>query len=293
MSTPQHKRCICGGPAAPNPFSEHFDVFTCVECRTQQFQARAGVEAPEFKYDTANDKYNQPAYLHGKELRWSHRELLKLSWQGRKVLEIGCFNGFFLDELRQLGADVYGVDVNLAALTAGTALFRLEGRLHQSIDAVRALGPFDSVVCVDVVEHVDDPVAFIALVSSLLRARGTIHVAGPTLERRFFDKSDYPPHHRWRFSRPGLTRFLENSGYRVTDCMIQYDGLLMLRNWIGKLLNGHGRKEFYGDVAVPPPTFTGRGMQAAYAIASRGGEFLFRMLRIPYCSAVLVATRQG
>jgi SAM-dependent methyltransferase len=293
MSQDPTRRCICGTLAPASTFSRHFDVFTCPRCGTQQFHARPGVEAPKFEYTQANDKYSQPEYLHGKELRWSHHELLTLDWHGRKVAEIGCFNGFFLDELRSRGADVHGVDVNEAALAAGRARFALQGRLHADIDELRKHAPFDDIVCIDVVEHVDDPADFLAMVTGLLAESGRLHLAGPTIERRFFDKSDYPPHHRWRFSRPGLARFLELGGYRVEQTRIQHDAVLMLRNWIGKSLQRGHDNEFFGQVAFAPPAIKSGPAQTLYRWATRVGEVVFKALGFSYCSTVLVATRAG
>jgi SAM-dependent methyltransferase len=291
MLTQLSHLCICGGVATGQPFSEHFEVHVCSSCGTQQFHPRPDVAAPSFRYDEATDKYSDESYLHGRELRWSHHELLKRPWQGRRVLEIGCFNGFFVDELRRAGADAHGVDVNSTALAAGAHLFGLQGRLHASVDEAQTFGPFDDIVCIDVIEHVDTPDEFVAMVSGLLAPDGRLFVAGPTVERRFFDKSDYPPHHKWRFSRPGLVRLLERGGYTPASPVIQYDGLLMLRNWIGKCLHGSSRKEFYGDVAFAPPTMSHPAACAAYAAASRAGQVLFRALRIPYCSAIVSGQR--
>jgi SAM-dependent methyltransferase len=291
MHSTTHRLCICGTFAERQPFSEHFDVHICPSCKTQQFHANGVSVVAEFKYDETNDKYSQAAYLHGRELRWSHQELLKLDWTGRKTLEIGCFNGFFVDELRARGADAYGVDVNKAALEAGNQMLALQGHLFGSVDEARALGPFDDVLCIDVVEHVDDPEGFLAMVSGLLTPTGRIHVAGPTLERRFFDKSDYPPHHKWRFSRPGLVQLLERGGFKASAPVVQYDGLLMLRNWIGKQLNGRNRKEFYGDVTFNAPPLSSRMSRSAYAFASRLGELLFNALGISYCSSIVTGSR--
>lgn len=285
--------CICGNLTEGQPFSEHFEVHVCPACRTQQFHPKEGTVAPVFKYDERNDKYSDEAYLHGNELRWAHKELLKQDWRGRKVLEIGCFNGFFVDALRRSGASAYGVDVNSAALEAGMRLFGLSGHLLSELDMARQYAPFDDIVCVDVIEHVDNPDDFLAHVSRLLGSSGRIHVAGPTVERRFFDKSDHPPHHKWRFSRPGLARFLERGGFRPGSPVIQYDGLLMFRNWIGRLLHGYGRREFYGDVNFTPPNLRSGFAAILYQGASRIGEVLFRVLRISYCATIVSGQRSA
>lgn len=287
-------QCVCGDLAAAVPFSAHFNLHTCGACGTQHFLTKAGLTAPEFGYDLDNDKYSKPDYLFGKELRWSHRRLLDdVIWQGRRVLEIGCFNGFFLDEVRRRGGDVFGVDVNSKALIAGNELFGLTGRLWSSLEAVRQFGPFDDIVCIDVMEHVDDPLEFLGNLSSMIGPTGRLFVAGPTVERRFFDKSDYPPHHRWRLSRPGIERLLGRAGYQVESQSLQYDGLLMFRNLIGKVLHGPWKREFYGAVTFAPSAPKSRLVLAAYAATTRASEWLFRAIGKTYCSTVVHARRRS
>jgi SAM-dependent methyltransferase len=293
MEASTHHPCICGQEVAPSPFSEHFNVLACQRCGTQQFHARPGIKPPQFKYDSDSGKYAQDDYLFGCQLRWSHKQLMQQDWSGRKVLEIGCFNGFFLNELRSLGAEVYGFDVNSAALEAGRKLFGLDGRIQDSLDALKAFAPFDDVICIDVIEHLDRPDQFLFQMLALLSPDGRILVAGPTVERRFFDKSDYPPHHKWRFSRAGLTRCLESAGYAVERVDIQYDGLLMLRNFLGKLLHGLRKKEFYGDVRIAAPSMDGKMSSRLYEWMSVAGQWLFRRLGIAYCSTILVAKQKS
>jgi SAM-dependent methyltransferase len=291
MTTLEYDPCICGHRMLLHPFSEHFDVLMCTACATQHFISKPGLSVLEFSYNDHNDKYSEQGYLYGRELRWSHRILLKFDWRERRTLEIGCFNGFFVSELSYLGADAHGVDVNEQALLVGRDSFDLAGRLHSTLEMAAGEGPFDDVLCIDVIEHLEDPGSFIAMVSKLLRPKGRIFIAGPTVERRFFDKSDFPPHHKWRFSRPGLSNFLRRNGFSLESEFVQHDGMLLLRNTIGKYLSGPRTKEFYGEITVKPPS-TEKGFAGAlYNVFSRVGTLVFTILRIPYCSAVLVATK--
>jgi SAM-dependent methyltransferase len=287
------ENCICSAPLKRKPFSEHFDSMYCSACGSSRFVAanRHGNAAPEFQYDGNNEKYADKGYLHGKQLRWAHLELLRLNWSGRKVLEIGCFNGFFLDELRQRGADVHGFDVNCAAITVGEELFGLSGRLVTSLDRLAAQGPFDDILCIDVLEHLDQPNAFLQELQDLLKTTGRVVVAGPTLERGFHDKSDFPPHHKWWFSRPGLRSLLQHSGFEVLETSIQRDGMLFVRNFIGKALTGISNREFYGQTAINAPNVESAAHRMLYASLNALGTVVFTLLRISYCSAIFIAQK--
>lgn len=282
--------CICSAPLRRKPFSAHFDALCCAQCGSKQFVAALGASVREFRYDISNDKYAQRDYLYGKELRWAHTTLLKRSWAGRKVLEVGCFNGFFLDELKKRGADVYGFDVNSDALAVGQELFGLQGRLHNRMLELAPLGPFDDILCIDVLEHLTQPEAFLRELLIMLKPEGCIAVAGPTVERRFHDKSDYPPHHKWWFSSSGLQSLLQNNGFQMGSTTTQRDGMLFLRNFIGKVFAGLHKREFYGDAVAVAPAQGGL-WTACYAALRPTGRWLFTALRISYCSVILIATK--
>lgn len=288
--------CICSATLTRTPFSDNFDSLHCNTCGSSRFVVtthRVGAPAPEFEYGGDNEKYTEKTYLYGKQLRWAHLELLKQDWSGRKVLEIGCFNGFFLDELNKCGADVYGFDVNQDAVTVGSELFALTGRLDVSLDRLAKHGPFDDILCIDVLEHLDQPGTFLGELHALLKPDGRVTVAGPTAERRFHDKSDFPPHHKWRFSRPGLRSLLQRQDFEVISVSIQRDGMLFLRNFIGRAMTGMRKREFYGNSMITAPNMDTPIRRVLYATLSMLGIAMFTVLRISYCSAIFVAKRDG
>lgn len=285
------ERCICSAPMTRQSFSPQFDALRCTQCGTRHFVPALGVAASEFCYDGDNAKYAQPDYLYGNGLRWAHMELLKQTWAGRKVLEIGCFNGFFLNELKKLGANVYGFDVNHGALAVGENIFDLAGSMFSSMTTLAAIGPFDDVLCIDLIEHLEQPETFLNEMAALLKPGGKIVVAGPTVERSFHDKSDYPPHHKWWFSRAGLIACLQRGGFVVAGTAVQRDGMLFARNFIGKALNGLHKREFYGESTLSAPAHDGPISRRAYATLSWFGQVVFRLLGISYCSTIIMATK--
>ena len=286
--------CICSAALKRKPFSVHFDSLhceTCGSCRFVAISTKNGTPAPEFQYGGDNEKYTEQSYLYGKQLRWAHQKLLEQDWSGRKVLEIGCFNGFLLDELKKRGADVYGFDVNQDAVTVGCELFGLTGRLDVSMERLTTYGPFDDILCIDVLEHLDQPTTFVDELYALLQPGGRLTVAGPTTERRFYDKSDFPPHHKWRFSRVGLKALLQEHGFRVVSASIQRDGMLFLRNFIGRSLYGMNKKEFFGDAVITAPMMETGFRRLLYDALSMVGIAMFTVFRISYCSAIFVAQK--
>ena len=110
----------------------------------------------------------------------SERELafvLKHVQPGSKVLEIGAGPGFFTRELVKRADSVLATDISpdmVAALQANIAAENLTATPVDvyNLDELPGYGEFDTVVCMRVLCHVDDPMP------ALAQLRGAIHSGG-------------------------------------------------------------------------------------------------------------------
>ena len=107
-------------------------------------------------------------------LRWFDRQT---DWQGQDVLDLGCAGGFMAEALAQRGANVTGIDPAEGAIEAARQHARKSGlRIGYDVGVGEALpyadASFDSVVCVDVLEHVADLNRVLAQVTRVLRPGG-------------------------------------------------------------------------------------------------------------------------
>jgi SAM-dependent methyltransferase len=104
---------------------------------------------------------------------------------GGRALDIGCRHGSFLRRLRMIGYDdVYGVDVDLAALEAGRAAYPdLADRLRH-YDGLRLPFPdggFDLVTMFDVIEHIPAPSDYLRDVRRVLKPGGRLVFQTPNI----------------------------------------------------------------------------------------------------------------
>ena len=109
--------------------------------------------------------------------------------RGARVLDVGCGGGLLAESLTRAGARVTAIDLapsmvetaRLHALDSGLEIdYRLESA--ETLANTHA-GGFDVVTCMEMLEHVPDPGASLAVLSRLTRPGG--HVFVSTINRNF------------------------------------------------------------------------------------------------------------
>ncbi len=99
------------------------------------------------------------------------------NWADKAVLDLGCAGGFMAEALAEKGAHVTGIDPAAEAIEAARAHAALSGhQIEYDVGVGERLpyadGAFDYVVCVDVLEHVQDLDQVLREVERVLRPGG-------------------------------------------------------------------------------------------------------------------------
>ena len=101
---------------------------------------------------------------------------------GRTALDVGCGAGLLCEPLARLGAGVTGIDAapqNIAAAQAHAAGQGLTIDYRAGELAQLAGHRFDLVTCLEVIEHVADPAAFVAGLTGALAPGGLMILSTP------------------------------------------------------------------------------------------------------------------
>ncbi|MDR2332576.1 MAG: bifunctional 2-polyprenyl-6-hydroxyphenol methylase/3-demethylubiquinol 3-O-methyltransferase UbiG [Burkholderiaceae bacterium] len=113
---------------------------------------------------------------------------LRLDWidqisplHGERVLDVGCGGGILADSMARRGARVLGIDLATKALRVAQ-LHALEAQtpdIEYREVAVEALaeerpGSFDTVTCMEMLEHVPDPNSVVAACARLVKPGGWV-----------------------------------------------------------------------------------------------------------------------
>ena len=112
---------------------------------------------------------------------------LRLGWldarapmAGRRVLDVGCGGGILAEAMARAGAKVTGIDLGDKALRVAK-LHLLESRLEVEYLAIAVeelakerAGQYDTVTCMEMLEHVPDPSSVVRACATLVRPGGTV-----------------------------------------------------------------------------------------------------------------------
>jgi len=136
--------------------------------------------------------------------------------RGARLLDIGAGRGVFVQAAKQRGLDAYALDLQVEA----SALWGKEGVRGVIGDGARTpfgATTFDVVRMKEVLEHIEDPLAFVREGKRLLRDGGLIVAHVPTPWSQFYPVAnfwdDYT--HVRPISRYGLQRLFDDAGLRI------------------------------------------------------------------------------
>jgi SAM-dependent methyltransferase len=142
------------------------------------------------------------------------------------VLEIGCGHGVF----RQMLEAATKWNVDAMDLNAGALFHSAPGRGRTALYDIHDRAPeltakYDAIILFDVIEHIDDPVSFMASALYHLKPGGYVFINVPALQS-LYSKFDVAVGHCRRYSKATLETELAKAGVRKVDD--RYWGLTML-----------------------------------------------------------------
>jgi SAM-dependent methyltransferase len=115
-----------------------------------------------------------------------------------KVLDVGCGESPYA-HLLTAGASYTGIDILYAdqfGMTAKNDIMTFDGKALPFSDEY-----FDHIICTEVIEHVEDPVAFVAELRRVLKSNGTLVATIPFSARVHYEPFDYQRLTSWGLKR--------------------------------------------------------------------------------------------
>jgi len=151
-------------------------------------------------------------------VQWRFQMLCRLlpkDYKWGDTFDIGCGNGLVSAQIKErFNLEISGCDLNLAALKQASA-HRLPYyfyNVHEKNEDFRA--KYDSILLFDVLEHIEDPTAFLRSVAFHQKVGGSLLINVPAFQTLYGDY-DKSAGHVKRYARDLLQKELRAAGYQM------------------------------------------------------------------------------
>jgi 2-polyprenyl-3-methyl-5-hydroxy-6-metoxy-1,4-benzoquinol methylase len=163
-------------------------------------------------------------YVQAREMKIEHFRQRLLSIGGRigkgKLLDVGCSCGYFMEVAATEGYDVAGLEFSENAVAAAAEHIRPR-ILNASVEQISAeqKSSYDVVSAFDIIEHLEQPLTFLAHVRSVLKPGGRLVIATPDAGHwlRYLMGARWPMlqpmQHLSLFSAKSMQLALQNAGF--------------------------------------------------------------------------------
>lgn len=241
MSTILYQHCpLCGSHDIEKALAtrdhsisgENFDLYDCHGCGLRFTQ---NIPAPEkigsyyqsenyiSHSDTKKGIINRLYHAAREYMLRNKQKLVRSLSTQRRLLDVGCGTGYFMNHMRQQGYEVLGVEVDEGARNFGIQQFGLDVRPPAELEAGALPGQFGIISMWHVLEHVYDPKLYLQRLHELLADDGVLMIAVPNYQS--LDGKKYGSHwaaydvprHLWHFSPKTLGNLAQQMGFKVVD----------------------------------------------------------------------------
>src|SRR6266404_39622 len=207
---------------------QRLQKYQCLDCTLIQSNPTNVLNSDTFSGETTYDFYSKPLMRAFDKERYQNYANWVSSFLGQcqpqSVLEIGCGQAWVLELLQEVYPSIrfHGLEPSASATRhANEAGIQVQqGNVHSHSFSA---GQFDFVYCINVLEHVSDPIGFLRQVSGLLANDGAALIICPC--SNVIDPELLFADHLYSYSRENLQRLAMLSDL-VTSAWQQGPGML-------------------------------------------------------------------
>ncbi|MGQ9864400.1 MAG: class I SAM-dependent methyltransferase [Bacteroidia bacterium] len=208
----------------------------------------------------------------------------------KKVLEIGCGNGYVLQALKKLGYQLIGSEIYLSGLKNAQKrlpdieLIQMDARHMPFQNELDAIGAFD------VLEHITEDFQVIQNVYVSLKPQGYFFITVPQYAWMWSYTDDYAKHKR-RYTRKDLCQKLRKAGFEIlftTSFITLLFPLVFISRHIKKPKKLPSPEKALLDEFALPPWLN----RLFYLITSLEVTWIKQGLSLPFGNSLLVVAKK-
>ena len=132
---------------------------------------------------------------------------------GKRVLDLGCGDGYGSFLLAQRAKEVVGIDIDRLTIENAKKKYKFKNLSFytQDISSLSAVKLFDLVVSLQVIEHIDDDHGFLSQIKKVLKKNGTLILTTPNRKLRLNDgQKPWNPFHVREYDQKQFERLLSD-----------------------------------------------------------------------------------
>jgi SAM-dependent methyltransferase len=210
--------------ARRTPDRMHFRFVTCRKCGLIFSNPILPSEEIEKLYKSSKFSYaTESAYLKKTYGHYLRRVLGNNTSADLKLLDVGCGNGFFLEEAKRMGVRyVYGVEPGRESVKKAPKLLQKNIKIALFTDTTFPADSFDLICCFHTLDHIIDPNAFLQAVYKTLKKGGSayfiVHDTAGLSVKLFGEKSPiFDIEHMYLFNKDTLSGLFTKNKFTVLE----------------------------------------------------------------------------
>ncbi len=193
----------------------NLDIFQCSGCGVVQLIRKP---VPYYREVIRAVGISQEMIKFRKEYFREFIERYKL--KNKKIIEIGCGNGDYLEILHKMPVKVYGLEYSdkAVAVCRNKGLNVYKGFVENEKYQIEGF-PYDAFLCLSFLEHIPEPNSFLRGIWYNLKEKGLGLIEVPNFDMIIRKKlfSEFIPDHIFYFSKDTLTTILKINGFEVLN----------------------------------------------------------------------------
>lgn len=218
----KHDKCIVCNSKKLKKLNKYYDQKGLIKCKNcgfvfmEKIPTESELNNYYSSYAYEGEQYLSPLTIESYNTTLDEFEKYRKT---NNLLDVGCGRGFFLEEAKKRGWNVFGTEYSDTAikLLQSKGITTFQGQIS---DYNLPVNEFDVITSFEVIEHINNPNEDLKAINQLMRKGGLFYCTTPNFNSlmRYYLKTDYNvihyPEHLSYYTKKTLNKVVEQNGFK-------------------------------------------------------------------------------